>query len=127
MTSSVPNAVTRPAPTMGPHPLFRETAAKSYLFNAPNGTAVTITPFTPTCAGVYGVLMETGSNVSFGFFRLDDSGTVTIIQDSADLLRNSAAVAKVGIFVVGGRFLRLHNQLNAAADCNLTIWRIATA
>jgi hypothetical protein len=127
MTSFVPPADVRDNGSLIPHQLFREAANRGFLFNAPNGTAVTITPFTAKCAGLYGVVMTTGSNVSFGLFRLDDGGTVTIIQDASALLTNSATPSKVGIFVQSGTALRLHNQLAASADCDLNIFRIATA
>ena len=126
-SSYIPPAVERASPDLGPHRLFREAASQGFKFSAPNGSIITITDFNAQCAGLYGVVMETGSNTSFGIFRLDNGGTVTIVQDSGALLSNSSTINKVAIFVQSGTALRLNNQLAASADCNLTMFRIATA
>jgi hypothetical protein len=107
MSSSIPAAVTRPAPTMGPHPLFRQTAIRSFKFDVAAGDNITptsaiIDDFTADKAGLYGVILETGDNTTFGIFRLDNGGTVTIVQDAGAVLAAAPTNGKVAIYFNSG-------------------------
>lgn len=89
MSSSIPQAQWRPSPLLAQqdHPLFREAAIKSHSFTIPAGTSRRISEFDATHAGVYSILITDTANTSavnsaYGLFRLDNSGTVTFIQDA---------------------------------------------
>ena len=134
MSSSVPAAVTRPAPTMGPHPLFRQTAVRSFKFDVAAGnnaspTSAIIDTFSADKAGLYGVILETGDNTTFGIFRLDDGGTVTIVQDAGADLAATPTDAKVAVYNNSG-VLTINNRFGAgstAAAVSVTLFRLATA
>jgi hypothetical protein len=134
MSSSIPAAVTRPAPTMGPHPLFRQDAIRSFRFDAIPGNnaspgSTIIDTFTADKAGFYGVMLVVGDNTTFGIFRLDDAGTVTIVQDSGADLAATPTNAKVAIYNNSG-VLTIDNRWGAAsviAAASLTLFKLATA
>lgn len=134
MTSSVPKAVTRPDPTMGPHPLFREASAKSYKWEVAPGnnaapTTTNIAVLQADYAGLYSVILETGNNISFGWFRIDDSGTVNLLGDVGGALRSVATNGTVAIVNNAGT-LQINNRLGGAltaVPAALTITRHATA
>jgi hypothetical protein len=133
MSSQVPSAVTRPAPTLGPHPLFRQTAIKAYKFDVAAGnnaaeTETIISTIQPSFAGLYGVILETGDNTTFGLFRLDDGNTVTIIQDAGADLAATPTDAKVAIYNDSG-VLTINNRFGAASTAvavSVTIFRLST-
>jgi hypothetical protein len=134
MSSSIPAAVTRPAPTMGPHPLFRQTAIRSFKFDVAAGdnatpTSTIIDDFTADKAGLYGVILETGDNTTFGIFRLDNGGTVTIVQDAGADLAAAPTNAKVAIYNNSG-VLTINNRFGAGVApvaVSVTLFRLATA
>lgn len=132
--SSVQNAVIRPAPTMGPHPIQRETAIRSFLWDVDAGNnaspaTLALWTFKATDAGIYNVLLETGNNTSLAVFRLDDGGTVTLVQDSGAVFAATPTNAKVAIYNNSG-VITINNQLGAAstaAAASVTMARIMTA
>lgn len=89
MSSSIPQAEWRPSPLLAQqdHPLFREAAIRSHSFTIPGGETLRISEFNVDHAGVYSILITdsantTARNNALGLFRLDNSGTVTFIQDA---------------------------------------------
>lgn len=132
--SNVPLAATRPAPTMGPHPLFRATAIKSYKFDVAAGnnaspTETIVGTLRTDYAGLYGIILETGDNTTFGLFRLDNGGTITIVQDAGADLAATPTNAKVAIYNNSG-VITLNNRWGAAstaAAVSVTLFRLATA
>ena len=134
MSSSIPAAVTRPAPTMGPHPLFRQTAIRSFKFDVAAGDNITptsaiIDDFTADKAGLYGVILETGNNTTFGIFRLDNGGTVTIVQDAGAVLAAAPTNGKVAIYF-GSGVLEIINRFGAGVApvaVSVTLFRLAAA
>lgn len=121
MSSNIPAAATRTAPTLDghDHPLFRQAAASSYKFEVAAGndaapTDTIIGDFKAKYAGVYAVLLETGDNTSHGLFRLDDGGTVTFIQDAAEFVGASTGNGALGIFNNSG-VLTIRNRLGAGS------------
>lgn len=132
--SSVQAAVTRPNPTMGPHPLFRETAIRSFKWdvaagNAAAATTTDIATLEANYAGLYGAILETGNNVSFAIFRIDNGFTITVLDDGGGVLAASAGSGVVAIVNNSGT-LQINNQIGAggaAAAVSVTIFRLATA
>lgn len=121
MSSNIPAAATRAAPTLSghDHPLFRQAAAQSYKFSVAAGnnaaqTSTIIGPFLAKFAGVYAVLLETGDDTTHGLFRLDDGGTVTFIQDAGADFANTPTNAKVAIYNDSG-VLTINNRFGAAS------------
>ena len=121
MSSNIPAAETRAAPTLSghDHPLFRQAAASSYKFEVAAGnnaapTSTIIGDFKAKYAGVYAVLLETGDDTTHGLFRLDDGGTVTFIQDAGADFANTPTNAKVAIYNNSG-VLTINNRFGAAS------------
>lgn len=134
MASAIPQSQTNTvlnSLTSHKHPVFRQAAAQSYRFEVAAGnnaspTTKIIGSFDGFDAGLYSVLLETGNNTTFGFFRLDDGGTVTILQDAGAVLAATATNAKVAIFNNSG-VLTINNQIGAgstAAAVNVVIARL---
>lgn len=134
MSSSVQAAVTRPNPTMGPHPLFREAASRSFKWDVAAGnnaspTTTDIATLEAGFAGLYGVILETGNNTSFGIFRIDNGFTITMLEDGGGVLNDTATDGDVAIVNNSGT-LQINNRLggaSTAAAASVTIWRIAAA
>lgn len=130
MSSNIPAAATRAAPTLSghDHPLFRQAAAQSYKFSVAAGnnaapTNTIIGPFLAKFAGVYAVLLETGDNTSHGLFRLDDGGTVTFIQAGANFA-GTPTDGDVAIYNNSG-VLTINNRLGAGAAAAAAVVSIA--
>jgi hypothetical protein len=104
---------------MGPHPLFREAPGRPYKFDVAAGnnaapTETIVDTLRADYAGLYSIVLTTGDNTTFGVFRLDDGGTVTIVQDAGAGLAATPTNAKVAFYNNSG-VLTINNRWGAAS------------
>jgi len=135
MTSSVPSARTFRAENQmaaqAKHPLFRRAAVQSHSFLIPAGETVAVGAYAAESAGLYSALITESANSSaqtnsFCLFRLDDQGTITIVQDASGNFNSTLAEPDKLSFAVDTGAFRVSNQFTDSGDVRVTFARWTT-